>query len=886
MKKYLKTVGVTLCVLLLVLVVLPFAFKGKILDIAKSELNKTLHAQVDFERLRLNFFRSFPSASVALDNLYVAGVDDFEGDTLFFAESISATVNLSSLWSGTGYEITKVGLKNAKIHAIVHEDGKANWDIMKATEPAETDGKADDSPFKLFLKQVAVDDVAILYDDFAGKMNVSLNRLNLNLSGDMTADETTVKTDFTIGALTFVMEQIPYLSQAKVKAKINIDADLKNGKFTLADNSVQINEIKANIDGWIAMLEDESMDMDLKLNAPATQFKDLLSMIPAIYAKDFKDLKTSGEVTLEAFAKGVMKDTLLPAFDVKLAIAQAMFQYPAMPQSVTNINTQLRIYSKGGWMDNTIVDIPKFHFEIAGNPFDLKLHLSAPVTNPNIELSAVGHLNLGMIKEIYPLENMELNGDLDANLQLATRMSYIEKEQYDKVRASGTLNIKNLLLKSEAGEDIQLKNAGVSFSPRYVDLTAFSAQIGKNDLAATGKLENFIPYFLKDETLTGNLNVRSNYLNLNDFMKESESAGTDSTSIGTIEIPKNIRFNLNGNFERVIFDQLDMTNVVGQLTVSEGKVTMKNLSVNALGGHLNVTGYYDTGKNPQQPDVSLDLDIKDASFSKTFSTFVTIQKLAPLFENMLGSYSTRLKFNTALDAGFMPVLSSLTASGLLQSNQVEIKDVSVLDGLASALKNESLKDLKVKDLNLPFAISDGRVATKPFDIRFGSGTMNLSGTTGLDQSIDYTAKVNLADKLSNNYLKSFNVKIGGTFTKPTFSVDVKDAANQLLGNLAGSVLGGNEQAGSLSEQVTEKVNEEIEKVRKAARETGEKLVAEAEKQGQKLIDEANKTSNPLTKAIAVKAAETSAKKLKEEAQKKADQLNAEAEKRIQTLQQK
>jgi hypothetical protein len=282
----------------------------------------------------------------------------------------------------------------------------------------------------------------------------------------------------------------------------------------------------------------------------------------------------------------------------------------------------------------------------------------------------------------------------------------------------------------------------------------------------------------------------------------------------------------------------------------------------------------------------MDLNIQEASFAQTFATFVTIQKLAPIFENMIGNYSTSFKLNSALGADFMPDLSSLTAGGLLQSNNVEITGVAALDGLASALKNESLKDLKVKDLKLPFSISDGRVATKPFDIHFGSGTMNLSGTTGLDQTIDYVAKVDLADKLSNNYLKNVNVKIGGTFSSPKFSVDMKDAANQLLGKLAGSVLGGDDSAASLTEKVGDQIDKQAENIRQQAKDAGDKLVAEAEKQGQKLIDEANKTTNPLAKIAAVKAAEASAKKLKEEAQKKANQLNGEADKQIEALQNK
>jgi hypothetical protein len=363
-------------------------------------------------------------------------------------------------------------------------------------------------------------------------------------------------------------------------------------------------------------------------------------------------------------------------------------------------------------------------------------------------------------------------------------------------------------------------------------------------------------------------------------MKKAESEETaqaDTATIGVIEIPKNIDFKLNVHLKQVVFDRMDITNLTGQVAVKDGKVDMKNLSLNALSGTLNVSGYYDTGKNPQQPDVSLDLDIKNASFAQTFSTFVTIQKLAPIFEHISGDFSTSCKMNTPLGADFMPVLPSLVASGYLQSSQVEIADVAVLNGLAATLKNESLKKLKVKDLKLPFSIESGRITTKPFDVHFGGGSMNLAGTTGLDQTIDYEAKMNLADKLSNNYVKNVTVKIGGTFTTPKFSVDTKAVADQALGALAGSLLGTGSDA-SISEQVTEQVEKQKENLRKQAKEAGDKLIAEAEKEGKKLIEEANKTKNPLAKVAAVKVAEAAAKKLKEEAQKKADQLKEQVEK--------
>jgi hypothetical protein len=94
MKKFLKITGLILFVILLLMISLPFIFKGKILETVKTEINKTVDARVDFKRLELNFFRSFPNASVSLDNFYIAGINEFENDTLFYAENLSATVYL------------------------------------------------------------------------------------------------------------------------------------------------------------------------------------------------------------------------------------------------------------------------------------------------------------------------------------------------------------------------------------------------------------------------------------------------------------------------------------------------------------------------------------------------------------------------------------------------------------------------------------------------------------------------------------------------------------------------------------------------------------------------------------------------------------------------
>lgn len=61
-KKTMKIAGITLGVILLLLLILPFAFQGKLAKLVKEEGNKMLNAQFDFRTLNISLLRNFPSA--------------------------------------------------------------------------------------------------------------------------------------------------------------------------------------------------------------------------------------------------------------------------------------------------------------------------------------------------------------------------------------------------------------------------------------------------------------------------------------------------------------------------------------------------------------------------------------------------------------------------------------------------------------------------------------------------------------------------------------------------------------------------------------------------------------------------------------------------------
>ena len=802
-KKTMKIAGITLGVILLLLLILPFAFQGKLAKLVKEEGNKMLNAQFDFRTLNISLLRNFPSASVSLEDFWLKGTGPFENDTLIQAGELTAAVNLFSLFGDGGYDISRIIVKDTRVHAIVLEDGRPNWDVMKPSPDAETpEDETVQETFRIKLQKLSVDNLSVVYDDRQGGVFADLSRLEADCSGDFGSDRTVVDLKMETPSLTCRTGGIPLLNKVSLEADMDVDADLAGGKFTLRENMLRLNAIQLNLDGWLAQTK-QGMDMDLRLNTNEVGFKELLSLIPAIYAKDFQDLKTDGKVTLNAFARGSMEGkTKVPQFEVNLDVKDAMFRYPSLPAGVEKINISALVRNAGGPLDATEISVAPFDFVLAGNPFSLNATVKTPVSDPDFHLTARGKLDLGKVKEVYPLDDMQLNGLVQADLELGGRLSMVEKEQFEQMQAKGSLRLNQMKLVLKDMPPVDIQQSVFTFSPRYLQLSETTVNIGKNDLTLDSRFENYLGYALKGSTLKGTLNVSSNHLNLNDFMSADTTAAVaevpaDTAAMGVIRVPENIDFQMQAAFRELLFDKMTLTDGKGTLLVRNGTVDMRNLSFNTMGGSVTMNGAY-AAPQKKQPELNAAFDMRNISFAQAYQDLGLVQQLAPIFAGLKGNFSGNLQIDTPLDATMSPVMSAVQGKGALSTKDLSLSGVKFIDQVADIVKKPSLKEIKVKDLNIDFEIKDGRVTTKPFDLKLGDYNMNLSGSTGLDQTIDYTGKITMPAGGIASKLGTVDMTIGGTFTSPKVGIDMaslaRNAAEQALKGLGEKL--GNDSKGS------------------------------------------------------------------------------------------
>lgn len=892
MKKFAKTLTTIVVVILAIALIVPFALRGKIADIVKKEANGMLTATLDFEELDISLLRHFPNASVELKGLTLVGTEEpFVGDTIVAARRISVVVNLLSLFGDGGYEVTKVILADPALHAHKMADGAVNWDVMKPSEeePAAEEKPSEEggSSFRLSVRDFRISGAVIRYEDDSTRMSFSTDPLSLRLRGDMSAERTQLDLRLKTERTNFVSGGIPLLSNAEAELVADIDADLKNMHFTFSKNTFRLNAIQVGLDGWVEM-KDDAVAMDLKAGCDGVQFKDVLSLIPAFYTREFKNLTAGGELDLSLWARGEMRGSQLPAFELKTSVRNGSFQYASLPKAVTDINLEARIANPGGVMDRTEIDLSKFGLQMAGNSLAATFYATNLASDPTFRATADGKIDLGAVKEVYPLEKgIELEGVITADVQLSGRMSDIEKNRYESLGAKGTFVLEQLGLTLENLPPIQIRRAAATITPAAMTLGEFGLTVGRSDLSANGQLSGYLGYLLRGEELSGRLYVKSELLDLNEIMaalpgSESDDAAAEEevveevaeaadTTASALEIPRNLRLSLNTDLKKVLFQKMTIENITGEMSMADGTLSLDGLRLGIFGGKASASGSYSTASDPKRPALKLKADFANASFQRTFEELEMVKQLVPIFEKTGGNYSLSLDLATALDAAMSPDLATLNASGEIRSENINIQNIKAFEAMADALGNDKLRKIEAKDVKIRFEIRDGRVNTSPFDLKIGDVNVNLSGSTGLDQTIDYQAKVAIP---GGGVLQNVAVNIGGTFTSPKITLGVKEAVQEAVTNVV------NEQIQKLtgSESLSEEIAKQAENLRQEARNAGQKLIEVAQQQSDKLVEEASKKG-----ALAKLAAKKAGDKLVEEAEKQAEKLTAEAEKQIEKL---
>ncbi|HEU4608648.1 MAG TPA: AsmA-like C-terminal region-containing protein, partial [Chitinophagaceae bacterium] len=392
-----------------------------------------------------------------------------------------------------------------------------------------------------------------------------------------------------------------------------------------------------------------------------------------------------------------------------------------------------------------------------------------------------------------------------ADVNFKGKKSYIDKGRYDALQTGGSITASNISYSSPDYPDlVKLESAKLLFSPTKASLENLNGSYLQTNFNANGSFDNIIGYAMKDEPLSGKLNVNADKMDLNKFMGSSTTTTADS-SAGSSEpfvVPANLDLTLNASVGALHYDKVDYQDLRGSLQVKDQTVYLNNVQMKALDGSIALGGSYSTKLSRKKPDITLKYDVENLDVQKTFYAFNTVQKLMPIGKFIAGKLTSQLTMKGKLGEDMMPDMGTLTGEGTLFLIQGFLSKFQPLEKLASTLQVAELQQISLKDIKNYFEFANGKVLVKPFHVKVKDIDMEIGGMHGLDQSIDYVINMkipreklgsqanqlvnNLAAQASNKGIPvkvsdviDLKVNLGGTLTQPVVKTDLKGAASSL-----------------------------------------------------------------------------------------------------------
>jgi hypothetical protein len=430
--------------------------------------------------------------------------------------------------------------------------------------------------------------------------------------------------------------------------------------------------------------------------------------------------------------------------------------------------------------------------------------------------------------------------------------------------------------------DIQNSVAAGHFTPNKFSVSNFQTKIGNSDIGGKGELVGVFDWLFDNKTLGGQLLLTSNYMDLNQFMTEKPQTNVAvNTATEPIAVPKNVDVMVFADMKRVLYTNMDLTNVKGKLAVQNEEVKIVDGEANVFGGKTEIDGGYNT-QDPAKPKFKLAFDVKNIDFKQSFTTLNTFQKLAPIGQFLSGKFNTSFEMNGALGKDLSPDISSLTMSGFFQTIQGFLSGLKPLEEISNKLNISELKNLDLKETKNWFEVNNGTVEVKEFTKNIKDIALKIKGTHSLTNEMNYSVSTKIPrKKLESNAVGAaagagFNVlvseasKLGiniknsefvnvlfsitGSMLKPKVSMKLLGGDGET--SLADAAKGAaNAVITKAKDSITTRANEELDKAKNKAKELADKAIDSAKNVVTTKVNEAKDQAVEKAKAEAAKVLE-------------------------------
>ncbi len=733
------------------------------------KVNESVNTKISYGNLRITIFESFPNITVRFSDLLVepspfydrSQFGEEDNDTLLYTSSLSLTVSMPSLLTGT-VAVRSITARDGEVNLLTDKRGDINYEVF----PEKTgDGK------NVRLKNISAVNIKAVYNDRSSDMRISGGIGEATLGGEI------FRTGIFLSTVLNAEIDSAILNGNTIRG-IPVEAGVKLRKsansLSVAKGSLSVADLKFEVSGNINY---SSSTLDLSIDGKKVNIASVISLLPEKFKSITGSFSPTGILDLKCSITGPYGEAGKPHFDLAYGLTNGKMSHSSSGFRVNNLEFSGAITNGDHNSAETFrctVDNLSARYGSASVKGSFMLN---NLDRPHVTLALDGDLDFNDLNRVFKSEyikdqagsvsgSVRLAGTMPEDTPLAAALPYLKPDVSMRFREFGASLAGRGLAFSNMNGSINLKN----------DLTADSLSFTFREQRFTlnAIMKNFIQWMSGGpEVLEIRGDIHADRLVTSTFTSgKKDTLATDGKPVELF--PADVSVNVRLRADSLIFNNFRAANFSTRLSYKPFVISFEEAGADGLDGQL--TGQLMLGRQKEGGYIArARLDATEIDINKAFTAFNNFGQNFIVSDNLQGKLTGTVTLLAPLDGNYRIFRKALVAEAHLVINQGKLVSFAPAESLSAYLDLDELKNISFSRMENDLFINTGTVSIPKMLINSSAVNFTVYGTHGFEGDYAYHVRLLLSEVLSrkarerNRGVSSFGeVKVdgGGKATVP------------------------------------------------------------------------------------------------------------------------
>ena len=735
---------------------LVYIYEDKIKSYSIEQINKSINARIDVEKISLSFFSQLPKASLDFHNIsfYDNSPKAKSKLPIIKSEKIFLSFNILDLLNNN-YNLQEITIKNAQVNLDIYKNGSNNFSFLNSSN------NDDSSEFLLSLNAVSFINTQFNYSNEATKQSFEVLIRHSKVKGVFSDKKIALDLKGETILKSFYNQSRLIVSNRSIGLDVATSFNIEKDYYSLERGILTYDGIPMKLSGDI-QLYNNSIGINAKLNAKKLSYSDIAKNLDKEVLSQIKKYNLAGLFSLDVGISGRFGGKIKPHISADISMENVKADIEEFNLSFEDVSLKLKYNNgKGNTLKNSSIIIK----ELKGNSNVGNFEGNIKIKNlwrPKLKAVFKGNYNLEELSKVFMIDTIEsITGSASASTWLNLDFIYSnEKEKWNIANLNFDNNFDiqkaNLVLKNSDIEYSSINTKGRVENNRIIiyNLTSY---VQGSKLSALGSVYN-LPYsdfYVKNSPIVMNLTVQADNLSYDKVMDIIPKSSDNSDS----RFSNDLDIIIDLDIDKFKYENIDASNLNGRFQMRNRRLSFLNINANTIEGLIEGMLWIDGSKDGKYELFSKGIT-KGLDITKAFEIFNNFGQQTVTSKNISGSMNSKYELKCSFDSDWKINTNSIELNSDMIVTDGVLRDINALNALKSYTKIDDFSELKFSELKNNITILNSQITIPEMQVNSNKMNISTSGIHKFDNSYEYHFTVLLSDVMGEKYKQTISSEFG------------------------------------------------------------------------------------------------------------------------------